>query len=291
MAKLDVVGCLPSKVLGLQRDMLEKWSGPDGDLWVERIALTLQGKNPLEAVVRGPKWADEIRAQVRRKLKKFFRRRVQVDPIPGLWTSAFLENAAKYNMRPVFFPELVLAEDLKLKDYVMPESWLYKQIQEGKVSVDAITLKRRWCLADFSIGANYTDGSQIFPDDPWAPIIERLRRDLKVVGKYDNTPWGSRFAIMPQEWNDVVLAHMALALQVTRAQIRLERAGEFNFIGNVYDSNRGRFNMWEWFEDVFEVSYRLYGGFREYGGLAGVSYSSASSRYDSFAARPLVSFT
>src|SRR3989344_156524 len=71
MAKLDVVGCLPSKVLGLQRDMLEKWSGPDGDLWVERIALTLQGKNPLEAVALGPKWADEICVQARRKLKKF----------------------------------------------------------------------------------------------------------------------------------------------------------------------------------------------------------------------------
>lgn len=290
MAKLDVVGCLPSKLLGLQKDMLEKWSGPEGDLWVERVALTLQGKNPLEAVVQGPKWADEIRAQARRKLKKFFGRRVQVDPIPGIWTPEFLKNAAKYNMRPVSFPELVLAEDLKLKGYVMLESWLYQQIRERKVNIDAITLKRRWCLADFSIGADYTDGSQVFPNDPWAPILEQLRRDLKVVGKYDNTPWGSRFAITPQEWDDVVLAHMASALMVTRAQTRLERAGEFNFIGNVYDSNRGRFNMWEWFNDPFEDSSRLYGGDRGLGGLALVGYYSADSRVGSLAGRPLVSF-
>ncbi|OGF49334.1 hypothetical protein A3G55_01540 [Candidatus Giovannonibacteria bacterium RIFCSPLOWO2_12_FULL_44_25] len=289
MAKLDVVGCLPSKLLGLQRDMLEKWSGPDGELWVERIALTLQGKNPLEAVVKGPAWADEVVAQARRKLKKFFGR-LQVDPVPGVWTPEFLENAAKYNMHPVYFIDLVLAKDWSLKNYTKQESWLYEKIREGKISADAVTLKRRWCLADFSVGVDYTDGSQVFPNDPWAPIIEKLRRDLRVIGKYDNTPCGSRFAITPKEWDDVVLAYMASALRVTRAQTCLERAGEFNFIGNVYDPNRGRFNMWEWFRDPFGGSDRLYGGYRRYGGLAGVGCVSSDDRYDGIAGRPLVSF-
>lgn len=290
MARLDTVGCLPSKLLGLQRDMLEKFSGPEGDLWVERIALTLQGKNPLEAIVKGPKWVDEIVAQARRKLKKFFGRHAQVDPVPGFWTMNFLENAAKYNMHPVFFPELVLSEDLKLKGYTKPAHWLYQQIRADNVSVDAITLKKGWCLADFSVGVDYTDGSQFFPNDSWAPMIEKLRRELKIVGKHDNTPWGSRFAITPQEWNDVVLAHMASVLQVTRAQTRLERAGEFNFIGNVYDHNRGKFNMLEWFNDPFGASSRLYGGSRERGGLAHFDYGWPAYRDGDVSGRPLVSF-
>ena len=262
----------------------------DGSHTLETVHAFNEHRNPFEIVQGTSKWADEIRAQARRKLKKFFGRHVQVDPVPPSWTPEFLENVAKYNMYPVYFPKLVLAEDLKLEGYVMPNNWLYKQIRKGKVSIDAITLKRRWCLADFSIGVDYTDGSQVFPNDPWAPIIERLRRDLKVVGKYDNTPWGSRFVITPQEWDDIVLAHIASALQVTRAQTRLERAGEFNFIGNVYDSNRARFSMWEWFEDVFEASGRLCGGSRGLGGLAVVGYGSAGSRGDGLAGRPLVSF-
>ena len=290
MAKLDVVGCLPNKLLGLQRDMLEKFSGQDGDLWVERVTLTLKGQNPLEAVVRGPKWADEIIAQTRRKLKKFFGRRVQVDPVPGVWTPEFLEHAAKYNMRPVYFIDLILAEDWSLKNYTKPEIWLYKKIREGKISADAITLKRRWCLADFSVGVDYTDGSQVFPNDPWGPIIEKLRRDLSVVGKYDNTPFGSRFAITPLEWDDAVLAHIASALQVTRAQTSLESAGEFNFIGNVYDQNRGQFNMLEWFNDPFGDSGRLYGGHRKDGELTFVDVVLADHRDGLIAGRPLVSF-
>lgn len=291
MARLDVVGCPPSKLLGVQKDWLEKVSGPDGSLWLERTTLMLQCKNPLEAVAKGPAWADEIRAQAKLKLKKFFGRHAQVDPVPAIWTPEFLENAAKYDMRPVYFIDLVLAEDLSLKNYVKPEHWIYQKIREGKVSIDAITLKKRWCLADFSVGVDYTDGSQVFPNDPWAPIIEKLRRELKVVGKYDNTPWGSRFSITPQEWDGIVLAHMASALGVTRAQTRLERAGEFNFIGNVYDPNRGRFNMLEWFNDPFGDSGRLCGGDRESGGLASVDYSNLSDdRHSGLAARPLVSF-
>ncbi|KKU29976.1 MAG: hypothetical protein UX43_C0003G0069 [Candidatus Giovannonibacteria bacterium GW2011_GWB1_46_20] len=88
----------------------------------------------------------------------------------------------------------------------------------------------------------------------------------------------------------MVLAYMASALRVTRAQTCLERAGEFNFIGNVYDPNRGRFNMWEWFRDPFGGSDRLYGGYRRYGGLAGVGCVSSDDRYDGIAGRPLVSF-
>ncbi|MEK7609401.1 MAG: hypothetical protein AAB476_02900 [Patescibacteria group bacterium] len=73
-------------------------------------------------------------------------------------------------------------------------------------------------------------------------------------------------------------------------QVRLERAVESNAIGNLYDPNRGQFNMWEWFQDVFEDSYRLSGGARECGGLARVDCGWSGHPDDSLAGRPLVSF-
>ncbi len=76
----------------------------------------------------------------------------------------------------------------------------------------------------------------------------------------------------------------------TRAQTNLEPAVAFNFIGNVYDPNRGRFNMWEWFLDQFGGSHRLVGGARADGGLARVGYGWRDDRYDGIAGRPLVSF-
>lgn len=70
----------------------------------------------------------------------------------------------------------------------------------------------------------------------------------------------------------------------------LKRAIEFNAIGNLYDSNRGKFNAWGWFEDRFEDFGRLCGGDRDRGGLANVDFGRRGSCRSYIAARPLVSF-
>ncbi|PIQ75355.1 MAG: hypothetical protein COV84_01735, partial [Candidatus Portnoybacteria bacterium CG11_big_fil_rev_8_21_14_0_20_40_15] len=144
---------------------------------------------------------------------------------------------------------------------------------------------------DFSIGVDYADGMQVFPNDPLAPIIERLRQGRK-VGKYGQTPMGSRFAIKPQsEWPLVIaeLVDNELKIQPYKEK-RLERYIEFLAIGNVYDKNRGKFNMWEWFADDFEGSGRLCGGGRGGGGLAGIRSDWADGRNVHIVGRPLVSF-
>ena len=125
-------------------------------------------------------------------------------------------------------------------------------------------------------------------NDPLAPIIADLR-SKKLVGRHNNTSDSSRFSITPDEWQDVVLAHVVSKLGVTRAQMRLERAIDSNAIGNFYDPNRGKFNSWEWFENLFAGSDRLCGGYRGFGGLAGVSDGWHDNR-QRIAARPLVSF-
>lgn len=287
--KLDMVGCAPSELLGVQRDLSEKWAGPDGHLWFERTKLMLQGKNPFEAVLQSSVWSDEIVSFSRRKLKKFFGRRVEIDPLPTSVTKELVANLAKYNIRLVFFPDIDISESFQRKGFVKLESWYYAKVKSGDIKGKAPTkLLRGWYGVDFSIGTDYTDGSQVFPNDSWSTLIERLRRDGK-IGRHGETSIGSRFSITSQEWGGVLLAHMAAELQLTQAQVRLERAIEFNFIGNVYDSNRGRFNMWEWFNDPFEGSRRLYGGGRGHGGLADVGCNVGDRCWD-IAAHPLVSF-
>lgn len=287
--KLDMVGRTPSELLGLQRDILERLSGHDGDLWMERYKRMHRGENPFAELVGASApadaWKDELIKATHKKLAKFSGAWAkQVTQVPDTWTPEFLANAAGYNMRPVFIPDADISETFRHRKYMKPNQWFYDNIRSGVIKGDAPTrLRKGWYLADFSVGTDYTNGTQVFPADPWASLIAELR-GKKVVDAYYDTPPGSRFAITWDEWNDCVLAHMASKLGVTRAQTSLERAVEFNFIGNVYDSRRGAFNMWVWFQDAFGDNCRLRGG------LAGVSFSSHDDRVSSIAGRPLARF-
>jgi len=293
--KLDMVGRTPSEVLGLQRDMLERLSGNEGDLWLERYKRLHSGENPFAelvgASVPADAWKDALVATARKKLGKFSSAWAkQVTSVPTAWTPQSIADVAAYNMRPVFFPDADINEAFQHRKYTKPGKWYYDNIRSGAVKGDTPTrLRPGWALADFSVGTDYTDGTQVLPTDPWAGLIGDLR-GKKLVGAYDTTPLGSRFAITWDEWNDVVLAHMAAKLCATRAQTSLERAVEFNFIGNVYDPSRGRFNMWVWFQDAFGGVYRLIGGVRGDGGLASVGYYWRGRRGGDVAGRPLVRF-
>ena len=231
-------------------------------------------------------------SQTTHPLSKFFGQGVVVDPLPPEFTEPNLAKWAKFNLKPVFLPHEEINPDRQLKGWIKLEEWFYNQIRIGNLSSDSAMLYGGWYLADFTPGVDYTDGTQIFPNDPLAPIVAQLREEGK-VGKHDNTPLGSRFSITPDEWTDVVCPAIANHLGFKPDQVRLERAIEFNAIGNLYDPNRGKFNMWEWFHDHynhFGASYRLFGGHRVDGGLARVCCSWSGCRRDDIAGCPLVSF-
>ncbi len=219
-------------------------------------------------------------------LSKRFGKQIEVDSWPTEFTP---ENLARweteFNLKPVYFPDEEVGEDRKLGKWIKPEAWFYKKIREGQIDSDAARLYKGWYLADFTPGVDYTDGSQVFPNDPLSSTITRLREEGK-VGKYDNTPIGSRFAITSDEWRNKICPAVAEHLGFKPEQVRLERAIEFNIIGNLYDPNRGKFNTWEWFDDVFGGSSRLHGGNRRDGGLANVHYYWPYSHYDYIAGRP-----
>jgi hypothetical protein len=189
-----------------------------------------------------------------------------------------------------------ITQDAKFRHWVKPGQWLYDQMRaydaKKKLGLpsETICIKRGWYVVDMTIAPDYTDGTQVYVDDKLSPLISKLRQD-GAVGKKDKTPMGSRFAILPNEWAEQVLSKLSAEFKSDGIAFPgLETAALFNAIGNIYDNNRGKFNCWEWFEDLFRGGRRLCGGDRGDGGLAGVDYSSAGSRGGGIAGRPLGCF-
>lgn len=236
------------------------------------------------------RWQLDIIHSTSRQLKKFgggWAKQARQTPLPKQWTPDFLANAARYNLRPGFFPEADITEAFQKKGYTKLSDWFYANVRSGKLKGGNPTkLLKGWCLVDFSVGVNYTDGTQVLPDDPWADLITSIRAQ-NFIGKEHNTPLSSRFAITWNEWNNYLLGQVATQV---RGRITFEHAIEFNFIGNVYDPNRGRFNMSQWFGDSFEYPFRLLGGNRDLGGIAYVGYGMRNSRSGNITSRPLVRF-
>ncbi len=280
--KKEIVGSM-SEWSGVLKDVFRQID--DGSLGIGHFQTLLEHRNPFDdgGVL------DQLVSKTGKLLSKRFGKKIAVGPLPEEFTEENLAQWVRYNLKPIFLPDEEISENRKIKDWIKPKKWLYDKMREGKIFSDSAKLVFGWYLVDFSEGVDYADGTQVFPKDPFTSIIERLRKDGK-VGKYDKTPMGSRFAITNDEWHEVVCPEIAKELGFKPEQIRLERAIEFNAIGNLYDKNRGKFNTWEWFNDTFEVSRRLFGGFRAYGGLSDVNYYRSDFRLDFVAGRPLVSF-
>lgn len=251
----NLVGAMPDDHLGIAQEFIRRLREESG--FPERAKQWLAGKITDSASVISHPFA-----QLAKHLSKRFGHPITVDSYPSEFTDEFLANAAQYNLRPVFLPGEEIGQNRTLKRWTKPYAWFYDQVRAGNVKPYAgyppTTLQRGWYLADFTLGVNYTNSTQVLPNDPWSELITRLRQDK--IGKYDQTPLGSRFAITHDEWENTLLPNMAEAINVPPAKVRLERAIEFNAIGNLYDHNRGKFNQWEWFADQFGDSGRLGGG-------------------------------
>ena len=294
-----LAGSVPSDMIGTASEFLRKYkAGVITDDHVRRFV----NLDPTPFAVSAKTAKREIErsaARTQRKLSAVFKKRIVVDPIPSEFTDENLAYWAMFNMSPVFLPGEDITQDRVLKgitqrDYVKLNDFFYRNVASGAIKpihpgLKPTMLRRGWYLADFTVSVDYTDGTQVFVNDLFAKIISDLRQQ-KLVGKHENTPMGSRFSITWDEWQNVVLTYLASKLNVTRAQMRLERAVEFNAIGNLYDANRGKFSVWEWSQDYFGGSSRLYGGCRDYGGLACVCYDWRDDRGGRIAGRPLVSF-
>lgn len=267
----------------LEEQVIRELEFPGTGLTLE--ALQLFAEQPREMLSPNQRLINACYRKLRRRLDWIG----SVDPLPKAATAENLAKWEKFNLRLVFLPDGGITESIKLRNYVKPEKWFYDQIRAGTIDADSAKLKRGWYVADFTVGADYTNGTQSYPNDSLGPLISKLRH-AGVIGKYDKTPWESRFAITNDEWRDKLLPSLTDELSATGVTFRLEGAIEFNAIGNIYDSNRAKFNCWEWFDDVFRGGDRLYGGGRGSGGLADVDGYAADGRGGGIAGRPLGCF-
>lgn len=276
------VGSNPDKKFGLAIDFLEKFrKGVFSETEVERF---LKRQNPFDNSRQA-----EILRLAKKNLRKRLGQEIQVPDLPTAITEELFNKLAALNMRPCFLPALDIAADFQHCDYIKPNPWFYQKIASGEIAENATQLPGIWVFADFTKAVDYTDGTQVFHHDPLASLITQLRQNHK-IGKYEKTPLGSRFAITNDEWRDVVAPAFAEMIGVNSSQVRLECAVEFNFIGNIYDKNRGRYNIWQWFQDEFGQSFRLLGGHRDFGGLADVDYDASDRRHASLCGRLIVEF-
>ncbi len=290
----NLIGTEPGNGLGSLADIILKFKG--GVISAEMLDLFAKGQlvpAPGVKLVASRDPLDMLASKIERRLSGKLGRHVVPYQLPTVVTVENLAKWAAFNMQPIFLPELDLTEDCRLpKRWVRLEAVYYQWLREGKIGevfpgISPTKVRPGWYLTDMSVGADYTDGTQVFPDDPWVALFTRLRSE-KLIGGLPETPPGSRFAITHDEWILVVLGFMASELGFPRANLRLERASELNAIGNIYDLNRGKFSMWVWLLDPFEDSLRLIGGLRDDGGLAHVCYGWPGHRVRSIAVRPLV---
>ncbi len=227
---------------------------------------------------------DELATQMALRLFEVFNKHLAVDPLPAVCTEENMALWAKYNMRPVFLPGENIGQNRQLDNWLKPEHWFYKMFKEDRLDENATMLIRGWYLVDFSVGVNFDldHGQDFFPNDPLSPLIEGLRREGK-IGMCGKTISGTRFAISKIEWHTVVLPALASEPHLDPCQLRLERFIEFNAIGNMFDPNRGKFYMWQWFEDKLRENKHLSGG----DGLDQVCSTDPDDRNLSIAGRPL----
>lgn len=208
-----------------------------------------------------------------------------------------IQDCGDKTFEPIAFPDLTLE-----KGTVYPQAWkhhvdqwIYSQIAEGRVSPDAITLKKGWGWLDTSVRPKYDGGRQMFTEGLTGSlglVVAELRslEQIYVPERRSGVDARSRFWISAQEAENVVFPTLAEKFNVDKDQVTALGAGEFNFAGNLRYDHFGTANTWEWFQNRFGGGDRLIGGHSGDGGLSSVYCSWAVNHLGRIAVRPLVRF-
>lgn len=160
----------------------------------------------------------------------------------------------------------------------------------GRISEDATKLEDVLIAIDSTQKPDYNNGRQLYQNDPFAPLLERLRKERKIQVPRGliHIPKTSRFGISPDELTEHALPAISEMLEVDSNQVRLPKEIEVNVIGNRSHPEWGQTNTMEWVQDKFEDGRRLIGGGSGSGGLACVVCDWHVNRLDFFGFRPLV---
>lgn len=186
-------------------------------------------------------------------------------------------------------PRVVFTQDSSYPGLVVkPDRWLFEEIQKGKISLDAISLSSQWAAMEGFPKPEYDGGKQLYENDPLASKLEKLRKNGKIAAPADgcrHIPSISRFGTSPDEIASLIVPVFAGLSQI-EDQIKAGKikAGvppwaSWFYRGNTAHPEWGQTNTWEWFTNSFGAAGRLFGGYRDLGGLAGINYYWRGSGY------------
>jgi hypothetical protein len=188
------------------------------------------------------------------------------------------------NFEPVFFPSIEFKADSDFPGWIVrPESFFWRALEAGKVQPNAARLPGAWALFDTTDKPR--PGELIYEDDPLAELISSLRA-AGAVRRSQDVPDGARVLISMPELQREVFPALANLLKIKAggASIRVPRAMEYSFLGNLRYPFLGDGLTREWLHDQVGEFDRLVAGFR----LNGVDLYLASTRHVSLGFRPLI---
>lgn len=190
------------------------------------------------------------------------------------------------------------------ENWKAPEQWFFDNMnptpatrteaaKPPNISPDAVNLPGKWVLVDNTQKPDYDQGNQMYPNDPFKPIIEQLAAENKIT---PSTP-GSRFNISfneRQEHFDPALTRvldLEEAVKKGKARVTVATEAMFNALGNMFHPEWGQTSTYEWLEDKFGGGSRLVGGLSGLGGLSFVNLKWAGPHDGHLGFRPLVVFS
>jgi len=237
-------------------------------------------------------WQRERIKQETKKLSDFFGKDILVPEFPKEITSERLEQWERQGFELHYLPAMEMGKDMDYPGWEKkPNDWFYAELQAGKLSSDAATLKPGWILIDARDKPVYEGGKQMYENDPFKQTIAQLRQQGQIAEGPEGQDPGSRFSISWEEWNKAeVKQALAQVLKIQPEQLSLPRAIEFDVLGNLHYPSWGITNTWEWFCDKRDRNC-LYGGCGGIGGFSLIARDSVSSRAGYLAARLLVRFS
>ena len=170
-------------------------------------------------------------------------------------------------------------------DWVKPNDWLFEELGVRRVTDDALKLPGGWIVIDGTLKLDESTFTNVYPDDPYGDILERLVAE----GKIQNVFPGSRFNFTWHEARNKIFPEIT---RVTHSKREFQHPTSvvYNTIGNLFHKEWGKdVVVQEWleengFNDVHE--FRLYCGH----GLGTFGDYPNPARFSYLGFRPMVSF-
>lgn len=189
-----------------------------------------------------------IRAGEQRMLSGFFGREIMVPPPPDalLLTLSKATQIGWIHATPHYFPPITLHKDSEIPNWMQRPGdgakegeGFWEDVKNGRLESSSPTIGEGWMIVDETPKPEYDNGTQMYKNDPFAAILEKLREEGQIT-QLEHIPKGSRFGISHNELHLVSMEIDKLLGYPKDIWIRSLFAMEFNILHNIHDPNFGK---------------------------------------------------